>query len=125
MGSVPAFFGFTSTAIILASGTSSEISSIRFGISATLRMLTPVMLPPGRARLSTSPLSTGSLPVVKMIGIVSVAVFAARADAAPPVATPDYGADGRKLVDVAGALAAGQVDQGRAAHPGEAAARSR
>ena len=84
MGSLTGLFGFTSTAITLASGTSSEISSIRFGISSTLRMVTPVRFSPGRARLSISPVSTASLPVVKTIGIVEVAVFAARAEAAPP-----------------------------------------
>ena len=39
----------------------------------------PVTLPPGRAILVTSPTSTGSLPVVKTIGIVVVAFFAASA----------------------------------------------
>jgi hypothetical protein len=37
-------------------------------------MVTPVMLPPGRFRLATSPTSTGSNPAVKTIGIVVVAV---------------------------------------------------
>ena len=39
-------------------------------------MLTPVRLPPGRARLATRPIATGS-PTVKTIGIVEVAFFAA------------------------------------------------
>ena len=39
----------------------------------------PVMLPPGRARLSTKPVSTGSSPSpVITIGIVLVAFAAAR-----------------------------------------------
>ena len=41
----------------------------------------PVRLPPGRARLATKPYPTAS-PLVKTIGIVDVAFFAARA--APP-----------------------------------------
>src|SRR6266545_6163542 len=39
----------------------------------------PVRLPPGRARLATSPCSTGSPPLQKTIGIVAVAAFAASA----------------------------------------------
>jgi hypothetical protein len=37
----------------------------------------PVAFPPGRARLITSPLATGSLTIEKTIGIVSVAFRAA------------------------------------------------
>jgi hypothetical protein len=37
---------------------------------------TPVTLPPGRAKLVTRPSLTGSLPVVKTIGIVAVAAMA-------------------------------------------------
>ncbi len=47
----------------------------------------PVTFPPGRARLATSPDATGSLPLVKTIGIVCVAAMAARTTGAPPVAT--------------------------------------
>jgi hypothetical protein len=39
-------------------------------------------LPPGRAKLSTMPRSTGSEPVTKTIGIVAVAAFAASTE--PP-----------------------------------------
>src|SRR5262249_842069 len=39
--------------------------------------LTPVALPPGRARLATSPNLTGSSPTAKTIGIVEVAALAA------------------------------------------------
>jgi hypothetical protein len=46
---------------------------------------TPVRLPPGRARLATSPASTGSTPLVKTTGIVAVAAFAASAETIPPV----------------------------------------
>jgi hypothetical protein len=37
----------------------------------------PVMLPPGRLRLPTSPISTGSEPIAKAIGIDLVAPAAA------------------------------------------------
>src|SRR5512133_3277516 len=37
-----------------------------------------VRLPPGRAKLATRPLSSGSTPISKTIGIVEVAFFAAR-----------------------------------------------
>jgi hypothetical protein len=52
-------------------------SSSRLGVSSVAMMATPVWLPPGRARLSTRPVATGSFPVKKMIGIVEVAFFAA------------------------------------------------
>jgi len=51
------------------------------------KLLAPVMLPPGRFRLATTPNSTGSLPIEKTIGIVVVAAFAA--SAAGPVAGTD------------------------------------
>jgi hypothetical protein len=54
-------------------------SSIRFGPSSIVICVAPVTLPPGRAILVTSPSCTGSLPVVKTIGIVVVAFFAASA----------------------------------------------
>jgi ABC-type uncharacterized transport system substrate-binding protein len=46
--------------------------------------LTPVRLPPGRARLATRPNSTGSVPLLKTIGIVEVALLAASTEE-PPV----------------------------------------
>src|SRR5260370_22070375 len=52
-----------------------------------LSRVTPVRLPPGRARLATSPSATGSLPIRKMIGIVEVAFFAARAEVFVPGVT--------------------------------------
>ncbi len=57
--SVPGLFGFTSRAITPAWGTSSESSSSRLGISSVAMMLTPVRLPPGRARLATRPARPG------------------------------------------------------------------
>ncbi len=80
MRSAFGLFGFTSRAITPAWGTSSESSSSRLGISSTARMLTPVRLPPGRARLATRPAPTGSAPMTKTIGIVEVALFAASAE---------------------------------------------
>src|SRR5262252_3873718 len=76
-----ALFGFTSSAITAAWGTSSESSSSRLGDSSVLRLLKPVRLPPGRARLATRRSPTGSLTLVKTIGIVEVALFAARVGA--------------------------------------------
>ena len=79
MRSAVGLFGFTSRAITLAWGTSSDSSSSRLGVSSTVMMLTPVRLPPGRARLATRPTSTGSPTPMKTIGIVEVALFAASA----------------------------------------------
>src|SRR5260370_22194170 len=50
-------FGFTRTAIVVALGRSSRISPSRFGSRSKISELTPVMLPPGRFRLGTSPLA--------------------------------------------------------------------
>ena len=49
-------------------------------------ILMPVRLPPGRARLGTSPSWTGSLPIVKTVGMVEVAFFAALAQGGPKAA---------------------------------------
>jgi hypothetical protein len=81
-----ALFGFTSTATMVAAGTSSCTSSSRFSPSAAVKKLMPVALPPGRLRLATRPNWTGSLAVVKTIGIVDVAAFAAN-DALMKLAT--------------------------------------
>ena len=43
-------------------------------------------LPPGRLRLCTNPILTGSVPLVNTIGIVVVAAFAASDAAVPPPA---------------------------------------
>ena len=69
--------GLTSTAMIVAVGTSSCSSSSRFGPTSTFKLVMPVMLPPGRLRLATSPILTGSAPTAKTIGIVAVAALAA------------------------------------------------
>ena len=79
--------GFTSKPIKLARGASSFNRSSRLAASTLARKVTPVTLPPGRLRLATRPIATGSLPPVKTIGIVAVADLAASAAAVPPVAT--------------------------------------
>ena len=64
--------------MMVAVGTSSCSNSSRFGATSTFNVVTPVTLPPGRFRLATRPICTGSLAVVKTMGIVVVAAFAAR-----------------------------------------------
>src|SRR5262245_14825896 len=59
-----------------AFGSSSRNNSIRFGPNWLAMRVTPVTFAPGRLRLSTSPIATGSLAVMKTIGIVAVAPFA-------------------------------------------------
>jgi hypothetical protein len=54
--------------------------------AAVLGLVHRVQEPPGRLRLATSPVSTGSPPIVKTIGIVVVAALAASGDGSPPVA---------------------------------------
>ena len=48
------------TAMLVALGTNSCSSSTRFGPTSAVNDVTPVRLPPGRARLTTSPAATGS-----------------------------------------------------------------
>ena len=69
--------GLTSNAIVLVEGSSSRRSSKRFGPSILTNMNTPVRLPPGRLKLSTRPVLTGSAPVTNTIGMVLVAALAA------------------------------------------------
>ena len=59
---------------------SSRSSSMRFATISLVTTATPVALPPGRLMLATSLARTGSTPLMKRIGIVAVAAFAARAD---------------------------------------------
>ena len=68
----------SSTAIRFIDGTISRRSSTRLAPSAAAAPSTPVMLPPGRATLSTRPVPTGS-PDQTTIGMVCVARLAARA----------------------------------------------
>src|SRR5947209_16214865 len=77
MVSVLGLVGLTSAAMMVAVGTNSCANSNRFGITSTYNWVTPVTLPPGRLRLATRPICTGSLAVVKTMGIVVIAAFTA------------------------------------------------
>ena len=69
-------------------GTASLSSSSRLPPSSLERFVMPVTLPPGRARLSTRPASTGSTPApIITMGIVLVAFLAARIHGPPPATT--------------------------------------
>src|SRR5262249_15028163 len=61
----------------LAAGTSSRTSSSRFGAISKFKLVTPVMLPPGRFRLATRPSWIGSPAVSKTTGTVAAAALAA------------------------------------------------
>ena len=69
-----------STAKRVAPGISSRTTPSRFAVSSPLKKLTPVRLPPGRARLATRPAATGSIPVMKTTGTGAIASLAASAD---------------------------------------------
>jgi len=81
-----ALAGLTSTATRVAAGTISRRSSSRFATNSVVKILIPVRLPPGRARLATRPSRTGSSATTKTMGIVVVAALAAKAERGPPVA---------------------------------------
>ena len=59
-------------------------SRSRFAVNSPTAKLTPVRLPPGRARLATRPSLVGSSPTTKTMGVVVLAAFAANAAVAPP-----------------------------------------
>jgi hypothetical protein len=71
---------------VAAVGTNSRRKPNRFELSALIRWLIPVTLPPGRARLFTSPIFIGSAPIENTIGIIAVAALAARDEAVSTVA---------------------------------------
>jgi hypothetical protein len=77
--------GLTSRAKRVALGSRSCNSPTHFDPSSAFMVVTPVMLPPGLFRATTSPALTGSLPVVNTIGIVAVACLAANAISTGPV----------------------------------------
>src|SRR5215471_2042099 len=62
-----------STPITGAVGTNSCASSSRFGANSTANVVAPVILPAGRLMLATRPICTGSLAVVKTMGVVVIA----------------------------------------------------
>ena len=74
---------YTATRVIF--GTSAFSSSRRLGASSVVALVRPVTLPPGRARLAASPLSTGSATAAITIGISLVAALAARVAGVPRV----------------------------------------
>ena len=78
LGSAFALCGLTKKPTTPAFGSSSRNNSTRFGPSWLAIRVTPVTFPPGRLRLSTNPIATGSLAVMKTIGIVAVAPFATK-----------------------------------------------
>src|SRR5262245_47328501 len=84
-------FGSIRTAMIAALGTISHSSSIGFVPRWPLaKNTTSVTLPLGRLRLATRPVLTGSSPVTKIIGMVSVAVLATSAAGVLPTITATW-----------------------------------
>ena len=51
---------------------------MRLALRSRLNQASPVMFPPGRAKLSTYPAATGSTELIITTGVVLVASFAAR-----------------------------------------------
>src|ERR1051326_6381219 len=76
--------GFANSPIETAFGRSSVARSSSLVPSSSTKKLTPVMLPPGRPKLSTTPAETGSSPIENTIGIGRLPNFA------------DFVADGRE-----------------------------
>ena len=75
--------GLKKTATREAFGAISLRSSSFFPLSSGATLLGPVTLPPGRERLSTSPILSGYDEVVITMGIALVACFAARIACVP------------------------------------------
>jgi hypothetical protein len=71
------FVGFHRTATRETEGIASLSISSRLPLSSAEIKLIPVMFPPGRARLATSPAPTGSAMAAITIGIVRVAFWTA------------------------------------------------
>src|SRR5215208_1709364 len=83
--------GLTSSATRFAPGTISRMMSRRLLPRALVMRLIPVALPWGLLKLATSPARIGSSAIMKTIGIVPAAAFAAAADGSPPVTRTDTG----------------------------------
>ena len=66
-----------------AFGTASRKISRRLALSSPEKSDSPVMFPPGLARLATNPWPTGSVVFHLTIGIVVVTCFAARVAGEP------------------------------------------
>jgi hypothetical protein len=76
--------GFMRTAIRLTPGVTSLSNSSHFPTRSLVTLDNPVTLPPGRAKLLTSPSAIGSPTTPNTIGTVVVACLAARAATVPP-----------------------------------------
>ena len=77
--------GFTTTAMRFTRGRASCSNSSCFASTSGAKNVSPVMLPPGLARPSTSPVASASPEIAITIGIVVVAFFAASVAGVPPV----------------------------------------
>ncbi len=77
--------GFHKTAMREAPGTTAFSSSSRFASISGVIEVDPVMFPPGRAMLETTPAAMGSPITAMTIGRVLVPSFAARAAGVPAV----------------------------------------
>ena len=75
MASALELVGFSKKPIAAALGTVSWSSSNCFRRRLAPRKVTPVKLPPGRAKLATKPYSTGSIPVSTTTGMDAIAAF--------------------------------------------------
>jgi len=73
-------FELMSTANRAALGNNSCRNPNRFAVASICKLVTPVTLLSGRLRLATRPIWAGSPAVLKTIGIVVVAAFAASAE---------------------------------------------
>ena len=82
---LPGWIEVPNTATRESRGTTSFRSSSRFPLSSGDRVDSPVIFPPGRARLATNPEPTGSLSNPMITGMVVVAFLAALVSAGPPV----------------------------------------
>src|SRR5262249_1290877 len=69
--------GLMSAAMTEAVGTNSCANSNSFDANSTPIVVAPVTLPAGRLMLATRPICTGSLAVVKTMGVVVIAAFTA------------------------------------------------
>src|SRR5215510_5730560 len=81
---LPGLAGFQSKAMRDTFGTTPLSSSIFLPTRSGAIIDSPVMFPPGRPRLATSPLATGSSTSPMTMGIVLVACWAARIAGTPP-----------------------------------------
>jgi hypothetical protein len=82
---LPAQLEVPKTATRESLGRISFRTSSRFTLSSGCSVDNPVTFPPGRARLVTNPLSTGSLSDAMTMGIVAVASLAGAVAPDPPV----------------------------------------